>query len=64
MPPASRRHNFEILLDAVPGALDFACSLFSVLAYFTEATGIDAKYSSSENYEKQIVIDTQAGSPP
>ncbi|MBO9097308.1 MULTISPECIES: ABC transporter substrate-binding protein [Rhizobium] len=36
----------------------------SVLAYFTEATGIDAKYSSSENYEQQIVIDTQAGSPP
>ncbi|MBP2447378.1 ABC transporter substrate-binding protein [Rhizobium leguminosarum] len=36
----------------------------SVLAYFTEATGIEAKYSSSENYEQQIVIDTQAGSPP
>lgn len=36
----------------------------SVLAYFTEATGVDAKYSSSENYEQQIVIDTQAGSPP
>jgi alpha-glucoside transport system substrate-binding protein len=36
----------------------------SVLAYFAEATGIDVKYSSSENYEQQIVIDTQAGSPP
>ncbi|WFU09537.1 ABC transporter substrate-binding protein [Rhizobium sp. CB3090] len=36
----------------------------SVLNYFTEATGVDAKYSSSENYEQQIVIDTQAGSPP
>ncbi len=36
----------------------------SVLAYFIEATGIDVKYSSSENYEQQIVIDTQAGSPP
>lgn len=36
----------------------------SVLAYFGEATGIDVKYSSSENYEQQIVIDTQAGSPP
>ncbi len=36
----------------------------SILAYFTEATGADAKYSSSENYEQQIVIDTQAGSPP
>ncbi len=36
----------------------------SVLAYFTEATGVTLKYSSSENYEQQIVIDTQAGSPP
>ena len=35
----------------------------SVLAYFTDATGVDVKYSSSENYEQQIVIDTQAGSP-
>ncbi|HLP70765.1 MAG TPA: ABC transporter substrate-binding protein [Rhizobium sp.] len=36
----------------------------SILAYFEDATGIDVKYSSSENYEQQIVIDTQAGSPP
>ncbi|OJU06343.1 alpha-glucoside ABC transporter substrate-binding protein [Metarhizobium album] len=36
----------------------------SVLNYFVEATGADVKYSSSENYEQQIVIDTQAGSPP
>jgi alpha-glucoside transport system substrate-binding protein len=36
----------------------------SVLNYFTAATGVDATYSSSENYEQQIVIDTQAGSPP
>jgi alpha-glucoside transport system substrate-binding protein len=35
----------------------------SVYAYFTEATGAEIKYSSSENYEQQIVIDTQAGSP-
>ena len=35
----------------------------SVLAYFTDATGVDVKYSSSENYEQQVVIDTQAGSP-
>jgi alpha-glucoside transport system substrate-binding protein len=35
----------------------------SVLAYFAEATGADVQYSSSENYEQQIVIDTQAGSP-
>ena len=36
----------------------------SVLDYFREATGVDVKFSSSENYEQQIVIDTQAGSPP
>jgi alpha-glucoside transport system substrate-binding protein len=36
----------------------------SVLDYFQEATGAEVKYSSSENYEQQIVIDTQAGSPP
>ena len=35
----------------------------NVLAYFSDATGINVKYSSSENYEQQIVIDTQAGSP-
>lgn len=36
----------------------------NVLAYFTAATGVKVDYSSSENYEQQIVIDTQAGSPP
>lgn len=36
----------------------------SVLAYFNAATGVNGRYSSSENYEQQIVIDTQAGSPP
>ncbi|MCX7347098.1 MAG: ABC transporter substrate-binding protein [Alphaproteobacteria bacterium] len=36
----------------------------SVLEYFRQATGAEVKYSSSENYEQQIVIDTQAGSPP
>lgn len=36
----------------------------NVYAYFAEATGVEIKYSSSENYEQQIVIDTQAGSPP
>ena len=34
-----------------------------VLDYFREATGADVKYSSSENYEQQAVIDTEAGSP-
>ncbi|ARO14583.1 extracellular solute-binding protein [Ketogulonicigenium robustum] len=36
----------------------------SILAYFSAATGATVNYSSSENYEQQIVIDTQAGSPP
>jgi alpha-glucoside transport system substrate-binding protein len=36
----------------------------SMLDYFRQATGAEVKYSSSENYEQQIVIDTQAGSPP
>lgn len=35
-----------------------------VLAYFEAATGATVSYASSENYEQQIVIDTQAGSPP
>jgi alpha-glucoside transport system substrate-binding protein len=34
-----------------------------VLEYFRQATGAEVKYSSSENYEQQVVIDTQAGSP-
>ena len=36
----------------------------NVLAYFAEATGVTINYASSENYEQQIVIDTEAGSPP
>jgi Bacterial extracellular solute-binding protein len=36
----------------------------NVFAFFTAASGVKVEYSSSENYEQQIVIDTQAGSPP
>ena len=36
----------------------------SVFAYFEAATGVEVNYSSSESYEQQIVIDTEAGSPP
>ncbi len=36
----------------------------NVLAYFRAATGATVDYASAENYEQQIVIDTQAGSPP
>lgn len=36
----------------------------SVLAYFEAATGATVKYAGSDSFEQQIVIDTQAGSPP
>jgi alpha-glucoside transport system substrate-binding protein len=36
----------------------------NLLAYFSAATGVTVNYSSSETYEQQIVIDTEAGSPP
>lgn len=36
----------------------------SVLAYFAEATGADVKYSGSDSFEQQIVIDAEAGSAP
>lgn len=36
----------------------------SMLAYFVAATGVKLSYASSENYEQQIVIDTEAGSAP
>lgn len=36
----------------------------SVIAYFEEATGASVEYSGSDSFEQQIVIDTEAGSPP
>ncbi len=36
----------------------------SVLAYFAEATGADVKYSGSDSFEQQIIIDAEAGSAP
>ncbi|MEH6834078.1 MULTISPECIES: ABC transporter substrate-binding protein [Falsihalocynthiibacter] len=36
----------------------------SAAAYFEEATGIDVQYSGSDSFEQQILIDTEAGSPP
>ncbi len=36
----------------------------SVIPYFEEATGVDVKYSGSDSFEQQIVIDAEAGSPP
>ena len=36
----------------------------SVVAYFNEATGANVTYSGSDSFEQQIVIDSEAGSPP
>lgn len=36
----------------------------SVLAYFAKATGVDVKYTGSDAFEQQIVIDAEAGSAP
>ncbi len=36
----------------------------SVIAYFEAATGANVEYSGSDSFEQQIVIDTEAGSPP
>lgn len=36
----------------------------AVIAPFEEATGANVDYAGSDSFEQQIVIDTQAGSPP
>lgn len=36
----------------------------SVLAYFSEATGADVRYTGSDSFEQQIVVDLEAGSAP
>jgi len=36
----------------------------SVLGYFAEATGADVKYTGSDSFEQQIMIDAEAGSAP
>ncbi|WBU57216.1 ABC transporter substrate-binding protein [Paracoccus sediminicola] len=36
----------------------------SVLPYFEEATGAQVEYNGSDSFEQQIVIDSEAGSPP
>jgi alpha-glucoside transport system substrate-binding protein len=41
-----------------------AAMVNNVLAYFAAATGATVNYSGSESFEQDIVISTQAGSPP
>ncbi len=36
----------------------------AVLAYFGEATGADVRYTGSDSFEQQIVVDAEAGSAP
>ena len=36
----------------------------SVLDYFREATGADVRYTGSDAFEQQIVVDLEGGSPP
>ncbi|MHA7880301.1 MAG: ABC transporter substrate-binding protein [Saccharospirillum sp.] len=36
----------------------------AIVSHFEEATGADVRYSGSDSFEQQIVIDLQAGSPP
>lgn len=36
----------------------------SILPYFEDLTGATANYSGSDSFEQQIVIDSEAGSPP
>lgn len=36
----------------------------SVLAYFAAATGADVRYTGSDSFEQQIVVDLEAGSAP
>ena len=35
-----------------------------IFSYFEKATGAKVEYNGSDSFEQQIVIDTQAGSPP
>jgi alpha-glucoside transport system substrate-binding protein len=36
----------------------------AVLAYFADATGADVRYTGSDSFEQQIVVDAEAGSAP
>lgn len=39
-------------------------ALDNVLEYFREATGADVRYTGSDSFEQQIVVDAEAGSAP
>ena len=47
-----------------PGTGDDKTRMENMLAYFEQATGATVNYSGSESFEQDIVIATEAGSPP
>lgn len=36
----------------------------NVLSYFASATGVDARFTGSDSFEQQIIVDSEAGSAP
>ncbi|MEM7709758.1 MAG: ABC transporter substrate-binding protein [Pseudomonadota bacterium] len=54
----------ETLTVTGPGTGDDGDRLRNLYAYFEVATGAAVNYSGSDSFEQDIVISTQAGSPP
>ncbi|MFK7856381.1 MAG: hypothetical protein AB8B79_19855, partial [Granulosicoccus sp.] len=59
-------HDFdgELLSIASPWLGPDAQAAEAVIAYFEAATGAVVTQNGSDSFEQQIVIDTEAGSPP
>ena len=59
-------HDFsgETITVTGPTTGEDARRLENIFAYFEEATGADVQYSGSDSFEQDIVIATQAGTPP
>ncbi|MDO5647549.1 ABC transporter substrate-binding protein [Paracoccus sp. (in: a-proteobacteria)] len=59
--PDLKGQSFNIMGPWLGGDQDL---FLSVLAYFNHVTGARATYAGSDSFEQQIVIDSEAGSPP
>lgn len=61
-----KKHNFQGETVTIAGRwlAEDKEMVESVFAYFEKATGATIKYSGSESFEQQIMIDVLAGSPP
>ena len=59
-------HDFsgEAITVTGPTTGEDARRLENIFAYFEEATGAEVRYSGSDSFEQDIVIATQAGTPP